>query len=88
MESFKKDFAVEKVVDTIEDKAGEEDLKKKRVVSLKGEGVTATITGDPIELLLFKPGESIRLTVKNPQTSIADIQGSAPASVDVEEEGE
>lgn len=72
MESFKKDFAVEKVVDTVEDKAGEEELKEKKVVSLKGDGVTATITGDPYELRMFKTGDSIRLSVKNPQTTISD----------------
>lgn len=73
MEIFKNDFVVERVIDTVEDKAGEEELKEKKVVSLKGDGVTATITGDPDKLGMFNSGDSIHLVVKNPQTSIADI---------------
>jgi hypothetical protein len=67
---FKRKFKVEKIADTVVDKAGEEELVNKRTVVLNSEGLSMTLTGYPGELTGFVTGDSVEIVAKTTQTKL------------------
>ena len=68
--SFKRKFKVEQIMDTVVDKAGEEELENKRTVVLNSEGLSMRLTGYPGELSDFVSGDSIEMSAKTSQTKL------------------
>ena len=67
---FRRKFKVEKISDTVIDKAGEEELQNKRTVVLNSEGLSMTLTGYPGELIGFVTGDSVEIEAKTTQTKL------------------
>ena len=63
-------FKVEKVTDTVVDKAEEEDLQHVRIVALNTEDATMTLKGDPEDLHGFRTGISVRVLISDLQTTL------------------
>lgn len=63
-EEFRRKLKVEKISDTVVEKAGEEEAEELRTVSLKAEGISVAIKGDPEELLSFTVGDSVEMYIK------------------------
>ena len=67
---FKRKFKVEKITDTVVDKAGEEETQVKRTVVLNSEGLSMALTGYPGELTGFVTGDSVEIEAKTLQTKL------------------
>ncbi|GAH25200.1 unnamed protein product [marine sediment metagenome] len=68
---FKRKFKVEKIADTVVDKAGEEELQNKRTVVLNSEGLSMALTGYPGELTGFVTGDTLEIQMRATQTKLA-----------------
>ena len=69
---FKRKFTVEKITDTVVDKAGEEETQVKRTVVLNSEGLSMALTGYPGELTGFVTGDSVEVQAKITQTKLVE----------------
>lgn len=69
--SMKRKFKVEKITDTVIDKAGEEETQVKRTVVLKSEGnLSLVLTGYLGELAGFVTGDDVLLVLETSQTKL------------------
>ena len=69
--SINRKFKVEKITDTVTDKAGEEESQMKRTVTLNAEGnLSLVLTGYPGELNGFVTGDVVEVDLKTSQTKL------------------